>query len=45
MAEQSRPTEGELEILAVLGVSLALAAIAALGLGYFWMHPGLIGGQ
>jgi hypothetical protein len=29
----------------VLGVSLALAAIAALGLGYFWMHPGLIGGQ
>jgi hypothetical protein len=29
----------------VLGVSLVLAAIAAVGLGYFWMHPALVGGQ
>ena len=29
----------------VLGVSLVLAAIAAIGLGYFWMHPTLVGGQ
>jgi hypothetical protein len=29
----------------VLGVSLVLAAIAAVGLGYFWMHPTLVGGQ
>ena len=29
----------------VLGVSLILAAIAAVGLGYFWMHPALVGGQ
>ena len=29
----------------VLGVSLVLAAIAAVGLGYFWMHPTWVGGQ
>jgi YD repeat-containing protein len=29
----------------VLGVSLVLAALAAVGLGYFWMHPALVGGQ
>jgi Flp pilus assembly protein TadB len=29
----------------VLGVSLALAAIAAIGLGYFWLHPAFTGGQ
>ena len=27
----------------VLGASLILALIAAVGLGYLWMHPGLLG--
>jgi Flp pilus assembly protein TadB len=29
----------------VLGASLILAGIAAIGLGYLWMHPELLGGQ